>query len=459
MAVYSGSDQKSDDHYSFASPSDLEKLLLVSKETERHILEYGTHVKVPASRKYSWYDYEWCRDTSYGVMYIDDFVSAAKKLELDDIKEFKKEIKTLESASKKILLTLWDYLDKERIRIEDSGMNWDLKDDGSKLAVNHVLSRFDVDKKGRILRAEPDRSAMFQSRSWLMQYDSVPLILISTANHLKKFGAVSMLDQLPVIRKNLDFLVEYMETFYSSPSADAWEQYYFHGVESSPFGKALVGKTIDSYTVSSIAAGLRAAQSIGSFFVLDTRLGKTNEITKFLSNYFISSDPEVGDFLCKSKIEYGDKINSIGSEEVEIFNTFKPGFENKDIEKNTIKMIEKYLFGSGKLPIRYKFFGDFKNVIDTYFGGGAWFHSGLQMAQYYIDNGRMAEAKKIIDYVTQRINPDGSIPEQEKPSGPLNDPSGYLNNNGGEPIQCLFWAETAYLSVSTKYMLKVAKRQ
>lgn len=436
------------------SDSKLEKLLSVANEASRHFIEKGNNIKVPASLNYAWYNYEWCRDTAYGVMYIDDFIAHSNELGLENNPEFAQVINKFKAYSPKVLSTLWDYLDRERTKIEQAGINWDVKNESSKFGSNHVLSRFDVAEGGTVVRAKPDISAVLEPTSWLMQYDSVPLIIIATAKHIDRFGTSDLKGFTEKIRKNLQFFVDYIENFYQTPCADAWEQYYFHGVEDTPTGKRMIGKTIDSYSVSSMASGLNHASKLSEMLGIPLDVRKREKISEFLANYFISRDPEIGDFLAKSKIEYGKAIRSIGAEEIEIFNTFKPaGFAGTKIEENTVKAIEKHLFSGEMAPIRYKFFDEFSNVVDTYFAGGRWYHLALQMAQYYIDKNRLPEAQKIIDYISSKINEDGSIPEQEIPSGPINDTAGYLAKNNGKPISCLFWAETAYLSTLLKYTL------
>jgi GH15 family glucan-1,4-alpha-glucosidase len=143
---------------------------------------------------------------------------------------------------------------------------------------------------------------------------------------------------------------------------------------------------------------------------------------------------------------------SVGAEEVEIFSMFKPeGVEQ--LEKNTIKVIEKELFNGNYLPIRYKFFGKYRNIIDNYFQRGSWFHLGLQYAMYLIKKGEKEPAENIINYVETRIGDDGSLPEQEiYDEYKVNDPNGFFEKNGNSTIKCLLWAETAYLAAVSNFI-------
>ncbi len=123
----------------------------------------------------------------------------------------------------------------------------------------------------------------------------------------------------------------------------------------------------------------------------------------------------------------------------------------EQLEENTVKTIENELCHGDYLPIRYRFFGKYRNIIDTYFGRGSWFHLGLQYSMYLIEKGRKEQAESIINYVESKIGEDGSLPEQEVyDRNKVNDVWRFFEKNGNSTIQCLFWAETAYLAAVSK---------
>ncbi|MEM0143476.1 MAG: hypothetical protein QXL94_05950, partial [Candidatus Parvarchaeum sp.] len=262
------------------------------------------------------------------------------------------------------------------------------------------------------------------------------------------YGTAGLKDTKEKIAKNLDFLVKYIHNFYKTPCADAWEQYYFYERENSFNGQIYVGKTLDSYTISSIYKGIKSAKEIAKVIGIELTDVDESEISEFLLNNFAVTDEKRGTFLTKSKIEYGEAMPSIGAEEIEIFNTFKPkGLEK--LEENTIKTIENELFHGDTLPIRYRFFGKYRGIIDTYFSRGSWFHLGLQYAMYLVKNGKKEQAENIINYVESKIGNDGSLPEQEiYERNRVNDPNGFFERNGYSTIKCLLWAETAYLAAA-----------
>ena len=233
------------------------------------------------------------------------------------------------------------------------------------------------------------------------------------------------------IVKNLDFLVSYMYNFHKTPCADAWEQYYFYDRDNTLNGQSYVGKTIDAYTVSSLYKGIKSAKEIAKTLNIKLKDVDESEISTFLLNNFTVIDEKRGTFLAKSKIEYGEAMPSIGAEEIEIFNTFKPeGVEQ--VEENTVKVIENELFHGDYLPIRYRFFGKYRGIIDTYFGRGSWFHLGLQYSMYLIRKGKKEQAESIINYVESKVGNDGSLPEQE-----IYDRNRVNDINGFQLLLCL----------------------
>jgi hypothetical protein len=415
----------------------------VITEVKRHFVPFNDLVKTPASLKYQDYNLMWNRDAAYSSYYITKFIKTAKRTGLyrllnDDIDE-------LDRLNGRLIDTLWENLDSEVKKIKMNGYEADISRLESKLGNNHILSRFDIDEKGT-KRPDKDKNEGKTLRSWTMQYDSAPLILMATEEYLQEHGMAGLEMAPKRIIRDLDFLVNYMYNFHKTPCADAWEQYYFYDRDSAVNGQAYAGKTIDSYMVSSLYKGIKSAKAMAK--ILDVKLTNVDEseISKFLVDNFVVSDEKRGTFLAKSKVEYGETMASIGAEEIEIFGTFKPeGVES--FEENTVKTIENELFHGDPLPIRYKFFGRYRGIIDTYFGRGSWFHLGLQYSMYLIEKGRKEEASNVIAYVESRIADDGSIPEQEVyDRNRVNDPNRFFERNENSTIKCLFWAESAYLA-------------
>ncbi len=343
---------------------------------------------------------------------------------------------------------LWENLDSEVKKIRLNGYEKDISKPESKIGADHILSRFDVDYNGT-KRAEKDKNECRVTRSWTMQYDSVPLIMIATKEYLEQADDTKGLNR-DKIERNLEFLVDYMHNFYETPCADAWEMYHYYERENTINGQVYVGKTLDSYVVSSVYKGIKSAKEIAEKLKIKISDVDEKEISKFIIDNFVVKDEKRGTFIAKSKVEFGEVMPGIGAEEVEIFNTFKPdGVEA--YEEDTMKTIENELFQGEYLPIRYKFFGKYRSMLDRYFGRGSWFHLGLQYSVYLIEHNQKEKANEILNYVESQIGYDGTIPEQEiSEKKKVDDPDRFFEKNGNSTIKCLLWAEAAYLAAASQ---------
>ncbi len=425
------------------NPERLNNIKKVLTEVKRHFIPINDLVKTPASTKYQSYNLMWNRDSAYSSLYITRFIENSKKNGIYDV--LREEIDELSSLNSKLIDTLWEGLDSEIKKIKMNGYESDITKNESKLGCNHILSRFDIDENG-IKRAENDRNENKATRSWTMQYDSAPLILQATLEYIENNGYKDISKSIELMKKNLNFIISYIYNFHTTPCADAWEQYYYYQREETTNGQLYVGKTIDVYSLATMYKGIKSGKKLSELLKIKPYDVDEEDIIKFIKSNFIVNDEKRGQFLTKSKIEFGDTLFGVGAEEIEIFYNFMPDvFE--DYRENTIKVIKDELFDDEFLPIRYKFFGKNRNIIDRYFNRGQWFHLGLQYAMYLKSIGNNEEAEKIIKYVEGKINEDGSIPEQEiSNKKKVDDPDKFFEKNGNKTIQCLLWAETAYLA-------------
>lgn len=431
----------------------LEKIRKVLQHQDRHLIKKGVNdMHILASLEYPWYQHQWLRDSSKGIINMIETADFLSDFEMFDALELKRT--DLEKKLSMAINTLWKALYffnqcviKDEVR--------DIRDHNSKLGKNHVLARFDVSDGGEINLCEPDKDQPLSFRSWLMQYDSIPLTIIATMRFIDSFGDSKIGYCLDTARKILPWLVGYMQNYYNTPCADEWELYYnmgkINGID--------VGNTIDSYSVASIYSGIENAKRLSKFLGLDLPQGTdSKKVEDFLLEYFIDDiSPSSGKVVCKSKIEHGELMRSLDSGAIDIFRIFKPPrLMNSQIEDNTILAIEKHLMDGSPLPIRFKFFDKHSYIKDTYFFGGNWFPNAEEYAMYKIAKGDMDKARQTLEFIESRIEDDGSIPEQTliKPASQGYDPEHYFERNGNKMIRCLWWSETGYLGLVSAYMRK-----
>ncbi len=436
----------------------LEKIKRVIEHQQKHTLPRGeADAHIIASLKYPWYRHQWLRDSAKGIMNMLEAADVLSKYGLYERVGIQNG--ELESSLGRAINTMWKalYFFEENIKGQEIR---DIRDSRSRLGKNHVLARFDVSEDGSVSLCEPDKGQVNELRSWIMQYDSIPLTLLATVRYIKSFGTSDIGYSIDIAKKILPWLATYMINYHNTPCADLWELYYsrekINGIE--------VGSTIDSYTVASIYAGIEKAKELAQLIKVDPPKDIDSKVVEdFLIKHFIGEiDPSSGKIVCKSKIEYGELMKSVDSSAVEIFRLFKPGrLIGSEVEDNTIKAIEKHLMDNSPLPIRFKFFGAHDHIKDTYFYGGNWYPNAEEYAMYKLGKGDLARVKEIIDFIEGQIEEDGSIPEQSliKPASQGNDPEHYFEKNGNQMIRCLWWSETGYLGLVSMYIDAVLKKE
>ncbi len=432
----------------------LEKIKAVIRHERKHMLPKGKDYSyIPASLTYDSYNHQWIRDSSKGILNLLELLDFSYESGMQFY--LGQDIENIEADLAKAINTLWKAAEFFAENISKSEVR-DISKLESKLGKNHVLGRFEIDDNANIKLCEADNAQLEEVRSWQMQYDSVPLILLATNRFIHSYGKERIKGSISIAKRILPWLASYMMNYYTTPCADAWEQYYNYNNEPVKEGSKNVGKTIDSYSISAIYAGVKAAKELSETLGLSLTGLDQSKIEEFLLGYFVhSADSLATKILSKSKKEYGETMESVDSSAVEVFRLFKPKqLIGSDIEFNTIDTIERTLIGTNVLPIRYRFFGKDKDIKDSYFYGGRWLPNGLELAMYYLDTDSIDKARKIVEYVENKISGDGSLPEQEliDPASPDQDPSSYFIKNGNSMINCLWWSETAYLAAVSKYM-------
>jgi hypothetical protein len=266
--------------------------------------------------------------------------------------------------------------------------------------------------------------------SWLMQHDSVPLVLLALREKSDNFGLNQTEKEL--LTENGKDLVAYLGKIYLTACANAWEQY---------------PRKLHAYDLGVIYAAFNALEDFASKGLIDMPKHKVHKIcngayiggpAQFLKDYFLIDKVIQGSLLLPEKKP--DVSFGVDSATIFLFSNFgikRSGVINSPIERATIAHMEKQLLGNNALAIRY--------IGDTYFMGGRWLLLGLAFADYYAQSGNLPKARGIIDYVINKYH--GSYPEQEivNPTSPGIDRGNYYKNNGNKTIQNLEWSYAALI--------------
>jgi len=399
-----------------------------SKATDYLISKVESNGYISASSDYKDYDPHWFRDSSWiaiallkyadfakdKVQNADDAREAATRIidfNLRAISNFSGNIRSIKniSFSDPDFFNLSHHLPM-RVGRSGSFYSGGLIDDSKEIGVN---------------------------RSWVIQYDTIPLVLYSLNEKSKRFGLNDF--EIDFLRKHTQDIAEYMAKVYTTECASAWE---------------IKQDRLHAYDVAAIYAGFESLKELSAKYDIGISPETIKKIEEngngqffggplaFLKSFFVRNN-----ILYSEKKPFDEPFKEVDASEIFIFLNFGISgsmLGSEEIENNTISKMEKELFNGNMLPIRFK--------GDNYFMGGRWLLLGLAFAEYYIKKGLYKKGVAILDYVIDKYN--GSYPEQEI-INPASDTDlyGLYKLNGNKPIQNLAWSYAAVITASLELLM------
>jgi len=388
---------------------------------------------ISASNDYTWYKPHWFRDASWvstSLLIYSDFIK-----QIDPVSSFK----ALQAASKiirfnidSIIQFMPNIISLDNIPFENSEFF---------SLMHHMPSRVDANKMRYIGDSIDDTKELNTMHSWLIQYDTIPLILYSINIKSKLFGLDNF--ETLFLNKYVPEIASYLGKIYITECASAWE------IDSN---------LLHAYDVAAVYSAFSSLKELSQKY--DISIDK-EAIEKIEGSLFPGGPLAfIKKFFIHSNVLYNEKEpfkdfpiveKGLDASEIFIFSNFGitgTTLGNESIEESTILEMERHLFSGNKLPIRFK--------GDTYYKGGRWLLLGLAFAEYYIKKGYIEKASDIIDYVIGKYK--SSYPEQEvvNPSSPNEDRGNFFALNGYKPIQNLAWSYAAVI-MSTVSLLKYYK--
>lgn len=399
----------------------------IAANAASHLINETAHNGyISAAQDYSWYKPHWFRDSSWVAISLLAYYNfdrrrnatlASRALEtagwiidfnIDSVGRFMGNISRLESI---------DYEDPDFFSLK-----------------YHMPSRCSADHGFFKSSTIDDTLENNVKHSWLMQYDSIPLILLS----LQKKQDYAGLDEHErhFLNTNIETMLKYLGKIYITECPSMWEidigMLHFYDVSairsSFNFAKRLADERIIGMSIDDI-------DGIEKRYYKGGTLG-------FIKKYFLNDGviySEKKPFSESPEIQRG-----FDGSEIFAFNYFgidSDSLGNGPVVEHTIKKMEKSLLGNNVLPIRFN--------GDIYFTGGRWLLLGLEFANYYAKHGNIGRARLIVDYIESKYR--GDYPEQEiiDPASPGIDQGNYYALNRYMPIQKLAWSYAGMIIAST----------
>ena len=240
-----------------------------------------------------------------------------------------------------------------------------------------------------------------------------------------------------------DFLASYRDrkTGLPLPSYDLWEEKW----------------GIHTFTVSTVYAGIRAAENFANFF-RDARRIKiyqkaAEEVKAAMGRYLYSE--ALGRFLRTIVPRKDGSFDSDPTIDASLYAPFYFGvFEPRD-EKvvNTMNAIKERLWVKTEVGGIARYEGDSYHKVTDHIQdvpGNPWFQCTLSLAQCYVAKARtpkeLQEAVPILEWVASRALPSGVLAEQVHPF-----------TNQPLSVSPLTWSHSTFVTTVLEYMSKVGE--
>jgi len=404
---------------------------VISKAALHLVNETAQSGYISAAADYSWYKPHWFRDSSWVAVSLFTYYNFAKHSNSE-----------LASSALDAANRIIDFnINGIRKFIGNIGKlkGIDYKDPEFFNLKYHMPSRCGPDHEFFKSDIIDDALESNIRHSWLMQYDSIPLILLSLKKK-QEFYRLSEND-IMFLNQNIRTILEYLGKIYITECPSMWE---------------INSDMLHSYDVAAIHFAFDFAKDLSAKGIIGIDASEIDSIERryyspgtlgLIKRYFVRDNMLYSEK--KPFSELPELPRGFDGSEIFEFNYFNISSESlgvEDIEERTIQGMEETLFGKNMLPIRF--------AGDIYFTGGRWLLLGLEFAHYYAMHGNLLKAKRIVEYIENKYN--GSYPEQEiiNPASPNVDQGNYYALNGYKPIQKLAWSYASMIIAAIAIMEK-----
>ena len=212
-------------------------------------------------------------------------------------------------------------------------------------------------------------------------------------------------------RGAVDLLARYLGALWQYPCYDCWEEF---------------GDKVHTSTLAALYGGLNAASALLGD---DTHAQTAASIKEFVLDRCVSNGS-----LCKF---VGSE--AVDSSLVHVSTPYRLLAPDDPVVRATIERIEQELRRDGGGAHRY--------ADDSYYGGGEWVLLTAYLGWYYTEQGQLARARDLLDWVEGCANADYMLPEQVAEH--LNHPDmlAVWEERWGPSACPLLWSHAAYLTL------------
>jgi GH15 family glucan-1,4-alpha-glucosidase len=224
------------------------------------------------------------------------------------------------------------------------------------------------------------------------QIDGYGTWLWALAEHIRLSGQTELLKELD---KPISITLQYLDLVWQLPNYDCWEEHpeYLH-----------------PYTLSTVYGGLDAVDVLVKEGLYSTGVVDLEYLKKEVLSFLVQHAVVNGGFV-KHVNPASDGISArpfaqsgVDSSLLGIAVPYRVLPLDAPLVKKTVQLIEKDLHRAGGGVYRYK--------EDVFYGGGEWILLSAWLGWYYALDGKVREARDLLQWIESQADAEGSFAEQ-----------------------------------------------
>lgn len=217
-------------------------------------------------------------------------------------------------------------------------------------------------------------------------------------------------------RTAVDLLARYLAALWRLPCYDCWEEF---------------GDKVHPATLAAIYGGLNAAAGLSG------------------NDAHVQDAAKIKEFVLSRCVSDGSLCKFVGNPAVDasLLHTATPYrllLPDDPLMQKTVERIEAELRRgpSGVSGVR-------RYAEDSYYGGGEWLLLTAYLGWYYVEQGKLAEARELLGWIEAHAEEKGQLPEQVPERLNYPDMLPVWEERWGPVASPLLWSHAAYITLSS----------